>query len=239
MNRASAHPGLIHLHCGDAAAAVHRRSGLPGELRVWLDSPAVGPWISDSGDLATLRATWWGVPAPEAQDLSHLLDWTQAVEPVLWFGPDPWEQACLLWVLAELPTGALPDLVPLPLGAAQMPPASLPRYFAERTLLEMDTLQEARRLWKIFLAEGWGALGGAQLPALPWLGLALARLAEDHPPGGPGRTRRQVQSLVDQGVQALPALMQALGQMEDARHGAWYGGLFVARMVEAMGVRLG
>jgi hypothetical protein len=231
--------GLIHLHCGDAAAAVHRRSGLPGDLRVWLDSPAVGPWTTESGDLTALRATWWGAPLTEMRDLPHLQDLARADEPVLWFGPDPWEQACLLWILAELPEGLLPGLVPLHCGVARMPPAALSRSFAERTLLEADTLGEARALWNVFLTEGWGALGGTQVVELPWLGQALARLAEDHPPVGPGRTRRQIQGLVDQGVQDLPALMRALGQLEDARHGAWHGDLFVARMVEAMGVRLG
>ena len=233
------HPGLIHLHCGDAAAAVHRRSGLPGDLRVWLDSPAVGPWTSGSGNLTALRAGWWGVAPFDMRDLPHLRDLARADEPVLWFGPDPWEQACLLWVLAELPDGCLPDLVPLECSVARMAPAALPRCFSGRTLLEVDTVQEARALWKVFLTKGWGALGGVRVPTLPWLGQALARLAEDHPPAGPGRTRRQLQSLVDQGVRDLPALLHALGQMEDPRHGAWYGDLFVARMVEAMGVRLG
>jgi hypothetical protein len=32
--------------------------------------------------------------------------------------------------------------------------------------------------------------------------------------------------------------MHALEQMEDPRHGAWFGDLFVARMVEAMGGRV-
>jgi hypothetical protein len=239
MDPMASNTGLIHFHCGDAAAAVHRRSGLPGALRVWVDSPAVGPWTSGSGNLAALRTVWWGVSSSEWRDLPHLDGLARVDEPVLWFGPDPWEQACLLWVLAELPERALPDLVPLHHGVARMPPAALPRCFAERILLEADTLREARALWKMFLTKGWGALGGAQILALPWLGQALARLAEDHPPAGPGRTRRQIQGLVDQGVQDLPALLRALEQMEEARHGAWYGDLFVARTVEAMGVRLG
>jgi hypothetical protein len=235
----AARPGLIHLHCGDAAAAVHRKSGLPGELRVWRDSPAVGPWTIEGTQLAPLRAAWWGVASSEVQDLPQLQDLARAAEPILWFGPDPWEQACLLWVLAELPDGTLPDLVPLDHGIGHMPPAALPRCFAGRTLLGADTLSEARGLWSTFLAEGWGALGGARVTELPWLAPALTRLAEDHPATGPGRTRRQIQGLVDQGLRDLPTLMRGLADLEDPRHGAWYGDLFVARMVEAMGVRLG
>jgi hypothetical protein len=186
-----------------------------------------------------LRAAWWGLPASEMQDLPQLQELARSDEPILWFGPDPWEQACLLWVLAELPEGLLPGLVPLHHSVTRLPPASLPRCFAERILLEAGTLGEVRSLWGAFLAGGWGALGEARVAALPALGPALARLAEDHPPVGPGRTRRQIQDLVDQGVRDLPAFMMALDRMEDPQHGAWCGDLFVARMVEAMGVRIG
>lgn len=235
----AARPGLIHLHCGDSAARVHRKSGLPGDLRVWRDSPAVGPWTADPSRLMSLRASWWGVPISEMQDLPHLQDLAEATDPVLWFGPDPWEQACLLWVLAELPEGLLPDLVPLECGVAQLPPASLPGCFVARALLDEATLRNARALWGAFLIGGWGALADSQIAALPALGAGLARLAEDHPPSGPGRTRRQLQSLIDQGLRDLPSLMRALELMEDPRHGAWYGDLCIAKMVEAMGVRLG
>lgn len=233
-----AQSGLIHLHCGDAAAAVHRRSGLPGEVRVWRDSPSVGPWTAAPEELRALRAWWWGVPPSEIRDLPQLENLSRTEEPVLWFGPDPWEQACLLWVLAELPERTLPDLVPLPQGVGRMSPAALPRCFAERTLLGEDTLRECRALWERFLSVGWGPLGGAEVAMLPWLGPALARLAEDHPASGPGRTRRQVQALVEAGERDLPALMEALGRLEDPRYGAWFGDLFVARMLEAMGVRV-
>jgi hypothetical protein len=231
-------PGLIHLHCGDVAAGIHRRSGLPVDFRVWRDSPAVGPWSANPKDLGTLRAIWWGVPLPDMQDLPQLQDLARATEAVLWFGPDPWEQACLLWVLAELPDGTLPDLVPLDHAVGHMSPAALPRCFAERRLLEEAELHEARALWNIFLTQGWGALGGARMAALPHLGPALARLAEDHPPTGPGRTARQVRLLLDEGVKDMPALLRGMAQLEDGRHGAWCGDLYLARVAEAMGVRL-
>jgi hypothetical protein len=184
-----------------------------------------------------LRATWWGVPPDNMEDLPHLEDLAKASEPVLWFGPDPWEQACLLWILAELPEGSLPDLVNLDTGVGRMPPSLLPRCFVSRTALEPETIHEARALWQDFLSKGWGALGQARVPALPWLGPALARLAEDHPPSGMGRSRRQIQTLVDQGVRDLSALMRALERMEDPQYGAWFGDLYVARVLEAMGVR--
>jgi hypothetical protein len=171
------------------------------------------------------------------QDLPHLEDLANASEPVLWFGPDPWEQACLLWILAELPEGSLPDLVNLQTGVGRMPSSLLPRCFVDRIALAPDTASEARALWKVFLAEGWGALGQAHIPALPLLGPALKRLAEDHPVSGLGRTRRQIQGLVDQGVRELPALMRALEQMEEPRYGPWFGDLYVARVLEAMGMR--
>lgn len=236
----ASHEGLIHLVCGDAAAAVHRRSGLPGALQVWRDSPAVGPWSADPAQLPALRKAWWGLAGEEElRGLGRPQNPARATEPVLWFGPDPWEQACLLWVLAELPEGTLPDLVPLVQSASLVPPLALPPLFSQRSLLKAHTLGEAKALWQRFLAGGWGALAGAAVADLPWLGPALARLAEDHPPQGPGRTRRQVQALLDRGIHDLPALVAALRTQEDSHHGAWYGDLFIARMVTGMGVRLG
>lgn len=233
------HEGLIHLHCGDAAAAVHRRSGLPGVVQVWRDSPAVGPWVSDRSRLGPLRASWWGVPAAEAGGPESIPDPVAEPVPVLWFGPDPWEQACMLWVLADLPNGALPDLVPLDQGVGRMAPGALPPHFAQRWPVDASVLESARELWSRFLEGGWRALGGRGLPGLPHLAPALARLAEDHPVQGPGRTRRQIQALLDRGIRDLPGLMAGLRALEDPRHGAWYGDLFVAKMADAMGVRLG
>lgn len=232
-------PGLIHLHCGDVAAGAHRKSGLPGQLRVARDSPCVGPWSRDREQLECLRANWWGLPPEAWRDGTLLEDLDPAAELILWFGPDPWEQACLLWVLAELPMELLPDLVPLAEGAGRLPPGELPRRFAQRTLLDAGTLLQARALWGRFLMEGWGGLGGAAIPELPGLAPALVRLAEDHPPQGPGRTSRQVRALLGSGVRDLAGLMAALADLEDPAHGAWYGDLHVARMAEAMGVRLG
>ena len=230
---------LIHLHCGDAAAGVHRRSGLPGVVRICRDSPAVGPWTPDAARLPGLRSAWWELPPDEVWEEPLLADLAGAAEPVLWFGPDPWEQACLLRVLAELPKGALSDLVPLDRGVALTPPAALPGLFSERVLLDGETLVQVRSLWEGFLEGGWGVLAGCGVPALPWMARALARLAEDHLPEGPGRTATQIRSLLDQGVRALPDLMARLRKLEDPRHGAWYGDRFVAKMVESMEARLG
>ncbi|WP_243302170.1 hypothetical protein [Geothrix oryzisoli] len=235
----ASHDSLIHLHCGDASAVVHRRSGLPGSVRVCRDSPAVGPWTPDASQLPGLRAAWWGLPVEEAPAPLVLEDLGGVAEPVLWFGPDPWEQACLLWILAALPEGTLSDLVPLDHSVAQLAPATLPSLFAGRILLEEDTLAQARSLWGGFLEGGWRPLAGCGIPALPWLARALARLAEDHPVDGPGRTHRQIRGLVEQGVHGLPALMEALRRLEDPRHGVWYGDRFVTKMVESMEARLG
>ncbi|WP_257308399.1 hypothetical protein [Geothrix fuzhouensis] len=230
---------LIHLHCGDASAEVHRRSGLPGSVRIWRDSPAVGPWTADAARLPGLRAAWWGLPEEEAPARLTLEDLGGTAEPVLWFGPDPWEQACLLWVLAELPEGALSDLVPLDRSVAQTPPAALPGLFAGRVLLGEEILAQGRSLWSGFLEGGWRALAGCGIPALPWMARALARLAEDHPVDGPGRTQIQIRGLMERGALDLPALMAGLRKLEDPHHGAWYGDRFVVKVVESMEARLG
>jgi hypothetical protein len=121
----------------------------------------------------------------------------------------------------------------------QLPPAALAPLFAQRILLGEEALVAARALWERFLEDGWGGMGGRGIPGLPWLAPALARLTEDHPAVGPGRTRLQIQSLLGQGLCAIPALMAGLWRLEAPHHGAWYGDRFVARMVESLEARLG
>jgi hypothetical protein len=47
-----------------------------------------------------------------------------------------------------------------------------------------------------------------------------------------------VRLLLDEGVKDMPALLRGMAQLEDGRHGAWCGDLYLARVAEAMGVRL-
>lgn len=219
--------GLVHLHCGDSAADVARRARLPGEVRVWRDSSAVGPCSIDAAAHRRLRAAWWDVAEAEielGEDLPGDRDLA------LWFGPDPWEQVSLVEVLAGAPSRRL-SIVGLDDGVGVMEPSDLRAPFDARRDAS-DLPDETRGLWEAFCADDRPALrawidrlrGHARLPHLS---AALARVLEDREDN---RTARQVRALVDRGVTDVGALMRELSSVEAPRHRVWYGDVIVRRI---------
>ncbi|HJU83105.1 MAG TPA: hypothetical protein VJ600_02750 [Holophagaceae bacterium] len=229
---------MLHIHSGEAAAEVHRRASSADRLLVWKDSPAVGPWNGDRAICRRLRSAWWGVPeagiqGPEALE-AHLGEEAWA----LWFGPDPWEQMALVQILAlaaHAKSRPVLYLVPLDRSVARMDPDDLAPALARRQVVGPEVLMAAASLWQRFLTRDWAGLvqHGQGIAALPYLSHALARLAEDHPPSGPGRTERQVRGLMAEGIRELGEIMSALRGMEEPRHGAWYGDAVVRKLMGA------
>lgn len=220
-------PAAVHLHCGDCAADVARRAGLPGEVRVWRDSSAVGPCSVDGATHRQLRAAWWDVAAAEIE-LGEDLPGDRDL--VLWFGPDPWEQVSLIEVLAGAPPHRL-SIVAIDDGVGVMDPRDLRAPFAARRDAS-DLPDETRGLWEAFCADDRAALrawidrlrGHARLPHLA---AALARVLEDREDG---RTARQVRALVARGVTDIGEIMRELSGMEAPRHRVWYGDVIVRRL---------
>jgi len=218
---------VLHVHCGDCAAAVARESGLPGSVLAWRDSSAVGPCAHDPDAHRRLRAQWWETSESEIQLARDLPD---DRELVLWFGPDPWEQISLVEVLAGTRATAL-QLVPLDAGVGLMTPRDLPGRFADRRDAR-DLPARLDGLWRDLCADDRAALGRwvARLEGdalVPHLAPALARVLEDREGG---RTERQIRSLVAAGVSDVAELMRRLRQLEDPRHGVWYGDVIVRRL---------
>jgi hypothetical protein len=223
-----AQPGALHVHCGDCAAAVAERAGLPGEIVAWRDSSSVGPSAVDAEAHRRLRADWWDIAAAEIQ-LPHELPADRAV--VLWCGPDPWEQMALVELLAGAPVGAALSLVPLDDGVAVMAAADVAaRFDARRDVADLRASMAA--LWRDFCADDRARLhawrerlaGEERLPHLPQ---ALLRVLEDRESA---RTERQVRALISRGVTDLPGLMQGLAEIEAPKHRAWYGDAIVQRL---------
>lgn len=226
--------GLVHLHCGDCAADVARRSRLPGEVRVWRDSSAVGPCSADGATHRRLRAAWWDVAEAEIELGDDL---PSDRELVLWFGPDPWEQVSLVEVLAGVPSRRL-SIVALDDGVGVMDPPDLRARFDARPDAS-DLPEETRGLWEAFCDDDRPALrawidrlrGHARLSHMS---AALARVLEDR---DGDRTARQVRALVDRGVTDVGDLMRELSAMEDPRHRVWYGDVIVRRIRDEIAAR--
>lgn len=219
---------VLHVHCGDCAAAVASRAQLPGRVFVWRDSSAVGPCAVDGGRHRQLRAAWWSVPESEIQDTSAL---SGATELALWFGPDPWEQISLLEVLAGC-RGARISIVPLDTGVALMSPEELPQRFARRDHAS-DLPAQLADCWRDFCRDDRAALRHwieslRREPRLPHVSAAIQRVLDDRETG---RTERQVRALVKGGITDIRELMRRLALEESPGHGAWYGDVIVSRIV--------
>jgi hypothetical protein len=217
-------------------------AGLPGEALPWRDSPAVGPWSADPGLRARLRAQYWGLPEGAGafrEEEATLQALRRAGSAVLWFSAEPWDQMAQLWVLASLTRqGPRPylSLAALREGGSGVPPAALDRAFQLRLPLAQGDREAATLLWQWFEAEDWPALWkwlhqGQEIPSLPFLARALARVLEDRPPMLPGRTARQVRELEAAGVRDLSAMMKALAALEAPYGLAWYGDIVVKKLM--------
>ncbi len=226
---------MLHLVSGDWGRQAWTAAELPGEVLVWRDSPAVGPWSADPELRARLRAQYWELPgdSPAFRDEEATL-WSllRAGSAVLWFSAEPWDQLAQLWVLARLARED-PSMY---LGMAELmgSGSDLRQAFAVRTALAAEDRDLAVQLWDRFEAEDWPALWKwlhkrGELASLPHLSRALARVLEDRPPHVPGRTERQVRDLMAAGVRDLSAMMDALGEREAPYGLAWYGDLVVAK----------
>ncbi len=230
---------MLHLHCGDCAAAVARQATLPDpedheghEIMVWHDSPAVGPCAVDFATHRQLRAQWWRHDPADISRMQDPRDLPRDRPLVLWFGPDPWEQLALVELLAGLTEGQI-SLVPLDRGVGESSPASLPLRFERRT--PAPPRKPMRRLWADFCVDDRDAITAAITelrghPQLPHLAAALARVLADR---RDQLTERRVRTLVAAGVHDLHDLMPRLRALEAPGHGAWYGDAIVARLRDA------
>lgn len=216
-------------------------AGLPGEALVWRDSPAMGPWSPDPERRAGLRAQFWGLTGDSAarEEEAVLGTLLGAGSVILWFSAEPWDQLAQLWVVARLtreqPSMYL-ELAQLREGGSEVPPAATEKAFAARTPLVPEDRELALRLWDRFEAEDWPALWkwlhkSGEMPSLPFLARALARVLEDRPPHVPGRTERQVRELQAAGVCDFSGMMKALAALEAPYGLAWYGDLVVKKLM--------
>jgi hypothetical protein len=234
---------MIHVCSGDMGHQAWCRAGLPGTARIWRDSPAVGPWSPDPVRRAELRGRFWGMEdaalaAREEAETLRLL--AQDGQGVLWFSQEPWDQMAMLWVVASLARvgpGLVLQRAPLREGGDGVPPAILEAAFQGRLPIPPAEREAAARLWERFEAGDWTELrtwagSGPILGALPDLRPALARVLEDRPPHRPGRSERQVQELMAAGTRELGPLMAALAALEMPYGIAWYGDLYVRKLMD-------
>lgn len=204
---------MLHVVSGDAGLARLRHDGFQGRVAVQRDSPAVGPWDADPSRCTALRAAFW--EDRDAEPVTRL-DPRPGETLRLHFAAEPWDQLAQLAVLAAL--DGRPEPGPL---------------LTEDGPIDPEDLTRALALFDRVATQDWRGLEASVpdlLPRLPHLLPAVARVIEDHPAQGEGRTERQIRSLQAQGVRSLPALMAALADLEMPWGLAWYGDRVVAKV---------
>lgn len=230
---------MLHLTNGDSAAALIRRTGVPGNVIAWRDILHEGPvpaglTLEGLSDVrARFLATWGAGSFPEVSANFGARDAAlrSARRVVLWFEHDLYDQLQLLQILATVAgqTGtsaeliaidAFPGVVPF-LGLGQLTTAQLATLWPQRRRVNPAQLTLARHAWKAFCAPDPAAVQrflATDLSALPLLRGALERLLEEHPsaPTGLGRTERQILASVAAGQREFTALFQASQALEAA-----------------------
>ena len=216
---------LFHVTNGDVAADLIRRAGLPGDVLPWRDVLHEGPVPAglDAPALAEVRARFidgrgWA-PYDAALTVFAARDAAleraaadSAVEIVLWFESDLYDQLQLLQILDRLdrlaatgslaPAIAIVDVALLPesagfVGIGQLGPDRVHALFTGRRPVTAGMRGLARSAWSAFTAAdpvAIEALLRTDTSALPALGAAFRRHLEQFPAIGDGlaRTERQL-----------------------------------------------
>ena len=204
--------GTLHVTNGDLAADVIA-AALDARVVPWRDVLHEGPLPAGLSDprLRETRASFlaergWTDRAAalaflEARDAA-LDGAADAVEIVLWFEPDLYDQLQLLQVLDRL---ARPDLAGVPVTMVEsveamgsLSDADARRLHVARRPLAAGARETGRRAWKGLRAPDPTGLEPLALevgPALPYLPAALRRLLEELPAVGDGLSRSERQAL--------------------------------------------
>jgi hypothetical protein len=206
----------LHVTNGESAAGTLRETSLEGSVLSWDDVLHVGPLAFDPAESRRLRAgflaeTGWGeADAIEGQlrRRDELLAGADRV--VLWFEHDLVDQLQLLQVIAQLPPTAEAELLQADdhLGGRGAP--QLEALWPARRPLGAATRDRAR--------EAWAGVSAGDLDQvvqeLPFLGAALARLAEER--ATPSRTKRQLLAALADGPKTALQLFFANQAQEEA-----------------------
>lgn len=205
---------MLHVTNGDAALAVLRESGVPGDFLAWRDAlhegpvPALAPPALRETRARFVAEAGWEPYEPalasfEARDARLEAAVQTGEEIVLWFEHDLYDQLQLIDVLARVGDEAPAALVQTDDYLGRMLPADLAARFAERTPLAPAARALGRAAWAAFTAADPAALEALAAPPadpfapapLPYLSTALDRHLQEFPSAEDGLSRTEHQAL--------------------------------------------
>jgi hypothetical protein len=133
---------------------------------------------------------------------------------VLWFEHDLFDQLQLLQVLSQLSADAQVELVQADVRLGPLDADALKQLSAAARTVDGKVIPVARAAWQAVSDGRLDTARALDTSALPYLGAALRRLAEEREPIP--RTKRQLLTALRGGPKTPPELFAANQSMEDA-----------------------
>ena len=235
----AARPSPLHVTNGDSAGNTLRQTALGGAVLPWQDVLHEGPVpAGPRRELLQARAAFvsacgWGsrrsiLASLERRDRQLVQALRDEQQVVLWFEHDLYDQLQLVDVLALAAPDA-PELIvvgsfpgrPAFRGLGELTADDLETLWPARAPAGRDTLAAAVSVWAALRHPDPSALAEAaraDLPGLPFLGLALLRLLEELPAPGDGLsgTERRALRAIAAGATTPAAAFLAAQDLEAA-----------------------
>lgn len=232
----SAPKNLIHILNGDCARELWETSGLPGTALVWREIYLEGPLLSAADPDPTLfrktRADFLHsiVPEHSAETLLHSLEKTEDAilkagentEFCLWFDGCMFDQTLLMRILFLFSRSSVRRKTALfCCNGFCLKAEHFRNGFEQRMFLTEEDLRLGEAAWISFVSRDAGAMrklaeSDGFAVHLPQMRQALLRGADDVPDNfGLTRTKRQLLTLVEEGITEPENIFRAFDRFED------------------------
>ncbi len=232
----SAPKNLIHILNGDCARELWETSGLPGTALVWREIYLEGPLLSAADPDPTLfrktRADFLHsiVPEHSAETLLHSLEKTEDAilkagentEFCLWFDGCMFDQTLLMRILFLFSRSSVRRKTALfCCNGFCLKAEHFRNGFEQRMFLTEEDLRLGEAAWISFVSRDAGAMrklaeSDGFAVHLPQMRQALLRCADDVPDNfGLTRTKRQLLTLVEEGITEPENIFRAFDRFED------------------------
>lgn len=232
----SAPKNLIHILNGDCARELWETSGLPGTALVWREIYLEGPLLSAADPDPTLfrktRADFLHsiVPEHSAETLLHSLEKTEDAilkagentEFCLWFDGCMFDQTLLMRILFLFSRSSVRRKTALfCCNGFCLKAEHFRNGFEQRMFLTEEDLRLGEAAWISFVSRDAGAMrklaeSDGFAVHLPQMRQALLRCADDVPDNfGLTRTKRQLLTLVEEGITGPENIFRAFDRFED------------------------
>ena len=245
---------MLHIHCGEISAEILKKSGVPGEVAVWMDLLLEGPagietdeqrWI-DKRIRFLNEHTGGGLTVEMlkshfARQEALLESFRNHEEVVLWFDACLYDQTILIrqldWFsrqnmgstkLSLICVGGFHNFVHFK-GLGELDPEQMASLFPTRHPISRAELALGARAWNAFRSSDptdIEALLEEDLSALPYLKAALHRHLQQFPSmtNGLNRLQQEILAAVSEGPM-YPGMM--FTKISDMEHPPFFGDTFV------------